>query len=101
MKKLMTKLSIVAAVGLVAVLPAPASAASGSIACPPDEVVRTYVGGTGYTHYHILNSGYATFGWPTNDTIYTSSFTWSGNRSGNWQTYTSNTTTSSSAACVY
>lgn len=101
MKKLMTKLSVIAAVGLVAMFPSPASAASGSIACPPDEYVRTYAGGTGSYHYHTVNGYLVGIPKPDDTNIYYSYASWPTVRSGNWETHTSISTMSSSANCVY
>ena len=101
MKQLTAKVSFVATVFLFAALPSQARAASGSLSCPPDEYVRTYVGGTGTYHWHTVNGYVYGIPKPDNTNIYYSNVGWTDVRSGSWETHTSITTTTSSANCVY
>lgn len=101
MKKFTMKITVLMTVALFSVIPTPAWAASGSIACPPDEYVRTYAGGTGSYHYHTVNGYLVGIPKPDNTNTYYSNVSWPSVRSGNWETHTSVTTSSSSANCVY
>lgn len=99
MKKLMTKLSVITTVGLFAVFPSPASAASGSKTCPPDEVVYTLAGGIGMYHYHTLNGSPILILVPDNTNNYNSYYYGWTARVGDWETHTSVTTLLSGAGC--
>lgn len=101
MKKLMTKLSIVATVVLVAVLPAPASASvSGYVQCPQGKTVQTYAQGYGWYHNHQLSPESYFWMMPDPFTNYYTIFGWNPASSGYWSVSTSTATTYGAGYCV-